>query len=281
MPIIETSNEEVKKFTGLHLYHGGLSSCAQRARITLAEKNLDWVPHVVDLRKDEHCTEEYQSINPKGLIPTLVHDGTVITESVDIIAYLDENFPGESLVPRSESSRQEVLAWTAKADRSQKSLKLISHEFLFKPTKRYSPEALAKFVATHRNKELQDFMIKFSSEEGFSKAEIDAAVKEHFDAFTELDHALDGKDWLVDNQFTLADVAWAPNVHRVDLMFYPLDIHPNLNAWYKRLMERPSYRIGLVEHEPENAASTFAEYTKQRRAEGTDVTCYGPLKELR
>jgi len=279
MPLIDTANEDVKKFQGLHLYHGGLSSCAQRVRITLAEKNLDWVPHVVDLRSNEHCTEEYQSIDPKGLIPTLVHDGQVIIESVDIIAYLDAHFPGAPLVPQSASGQEEVRVWTEKADRSQKSLKLMSHEFLFKPDRRMSPSELDEFVSTHKNKDLQEFMRKFSSDDGFSQAEIDDAVQTHHDAFRELDRALKDQEWLVENQFSLADIAWAPNVHRVDLMLYPLDRHPNLNAWYERLSARPSYRIGLVEHEPDKAAPAFAAYTKERRAEGTDVTCYGPLRD--
>ncbi len=280
MPLIDTVNEEVKKFQGIHLYHGGLSSCAQRVRITLAEKELEWTAHVIDLRNNEHCTEEYQSINPKGLIPTLIHEGRTIIESVDIIVYLDDHFPYTPLMPQSSEGRDQVLAWTDKADRSQNSLKLMSHEFLFKPDRRMSPEELADFVSNHKNKNLQEFMRKFSSADGFSRQEIDDAVQSHYEAFCELDLALEGHEWLVDDQFTLADIAWAPNVHRVDLMLYPLERHPNLYDWYKRLSARPSYRIGLVDHEPDKAAPAFAAYTKERQAAGTDVRCFGPLNSI-
>ena len=58
MPAIETTNEEVKTFKGLHLYHFWLSSCAQRVRIVLGEKGLEWTGHEIDLEKQEHATEE-------------------------------------------------------------------------------------------------------------------------------------------------------------------------------------------------------------------------------
>ena len=56
MPQIETKDEKVRKLAGLHLYHDPLSSCAMRVRMVLAEKNLPWQNHVVDLAKMEHAT---------------------------------------------------------------------------------------------------------------------------------------------------------------------------------------------------------------------------------
>ena len=55
MPQIETKDEKVRKLAGLHLYHDPLSSCAMRVRMVLAEKNLPWENHVVDLAKMEHA----------------------------------------------------------------------------------------------------------------------------------------------------------------------------------------------------------------------------------
>jgi glutathione S-transferase len=75
MPQIETKNENVQNLTGLHLYHDPLSSCAMRVRMVLVEKKLLWTSHVIDLSKMEYATPEYQSKNPKGLVPTLVHEG--------------------------------------------------------------------------------------------------------------------------------------------------------------------------------------------------------------
>lgn len=280
MPLIETQNKEVQQFTGLHLYHAGFSSCAQRVRITLAEKNLDWTSHVVDLANKEHATAEYQSINPKGLVPAFVDNGQVVIESVDIIDYIDTKFDGTPLMPASEEGKAAVRQWTAKADHAQHGLKLLTHEFLFKGDRRMTPEQLDEFLTNHQNEALREFMRTYSSEEGFSKAELDEAVQEHHDLFQELDAALDGKTWLVDNTFSLADVAWTPNVHRLEILGYPLELHPNLNAWYQRIQERPSYISALKEQEPIKLLEHFAKYTQKRQAEKTDVRQFGPLAGL-
>ncbi|MEJ2122033.1 MAG: glutathione S-transferase N-terminal domain-containing protein [Alphaproteobacteria bacterium] len=60
----------------LELYHHNLSVCAQKVRLALAEKGLDWEDRHVDLMKSEHLTPEYLALNSKGVVPTLVHDGT-------------------------------------------------------------------------------------------------------------------------------------------------------------------------------------------------------------
>ena len=86
-----------------------------------------------------------------------------------------------------------------------------------------------------------------------------------------------GRPWILGDDFTLADVAWAPNVHRLELMDYPLDRHPHLAGWYARIAGRPSYQVGLEKAEPGETRTNFAAYTAQRRAEGTDVTRFGPL----
>jgi glutathione S-transferase len=59
-----------------------------RVRMVLVEKKLPWTSHVIDLSKMEHATPEYQSINPNGLVPTLVHEGHTYIASIDIIQYL-------------------------------------------------------------------------------------------------------------------------------------------------------------------------------------------------
>jgi glutathione S-transferase len=85
MPLIKTVSEHAKRLRGVHLFHAGMSNCSQRIRIVLEEKGMAWESHLVDLDKHEHLTEQYQQINPNGVVPTLVHDGQVIIESNDII----------------------------------------------------------------------------------------------------------------------------------------------------------------------------------------------------
>jgi len=175
MPPIGSINEEVKSFTGLHLYHFWLSSCSQRVHIVMAEKNLDWVSHEIDLKKRERATLEYQSIHPDGVVPALVHDGQVIIESIDIIDYLDTTFPEPPLRPVSEDAVAEMHQWMQQADGTQHSIKMLTHEFLFKQHK-MPPEAFQALSQKHNNVELVEFMRVWSSDAGFQKSEIESEL---------------------------------------------------------------------------------------------------------
>jgi GST-like protein len=52
MPIIEPLDKSLGHYEGLHLWHGDFSSCSQRVRITLAEKNLNWESHLISITKE-------------------------------------------------------------------------------------------------------------------------------------------------------------------------------------------------------------------------------------
>ena len=100
--IVNPTNKSVTELTGLHLYHADMSNCSMRVRMVLKEKNLPWISHHLDLRK-EAVTPEYFGIHPQGLVPTLVHDGVVHIESNDIIEYLDATFPEPPLQPTTQA----------------------------------------------------------------------------------------------------------------------------------------------------------------------------------
>jgi hypothetical protein len=69
----------------LILYDFGNSVCCQKVRITLVEKGLTWEARKVDLFKTEQYAPQYLKLNPKGVVPTLVHDGTPVIESTLIV----------------------------------------------------------------------------------------------------------------------------------------------------------------------------------------------------
>ena len=87
----------------LILYDFGNSVCCQKVRITLVEKGLTWEARRVDLFKTEQYDPEYLKLNPKGVVPTLVHDGTPVIESTLICEYIDETFPVACGPTRNES----------------------------------------------------------------------------------------------------------------------------------------------------------------------------------
>ena len=89
----------------LDLYHHGSSVCAAKVRFALGEKGLEWRGHYLDILKGDQFAPEYQKLNPKAVVPTLVHDGQVIVESTVINEYIDEVFAETPLKPRSPAER--------------------------------------------------------------------------------------------------------------------------------------------------------------------------------
>ena len=81
------------------LYHHGSSVCAAKVRFLMAEKGLKWDGVYIDILKGEQFTPDYMKLNPKAVVPTLVHDERVITESTVICEYLDRTYPDTSLHP--------------------------------------------------------------------------------------------------------------------------------------------------------------------------------------
>src|SRR5256885_2792176 len=95
----------------IELYHDNLSVCAQKVRIVLEEKSLPWTNHHVNLAAAEHLTPEFKKMNPRGVVPVLVHDGNVIVESSVICSYLDEAFPNPPLMPKNPVERAAMRLW--------------------------------------------------------------------------------------------------------------------------------------------------------------------------
>jgi maleylpyruvate isomerase len=91
----------------LHNYYR--SSTSYRVRIALEMKGLsyDYVPH--HLRHGDHLEPSYLAVNPQGLVPALVlDDGTLLTQSLAIIEYLNEIQPAPPLLPRDALGRARV-----------------------------------------------------------------------------------------------------------------------------------------------------------------------------
>jgi maleylacetoacetate isomerase len=94
----------------LTLYTYWRSSAAYRVRIALNLKELphEAVPVHLVRGGGEQRGDDYLSINPQGLVPTLVHGDVVLTQSLAICEYLDERFPRYPLLPGGVRERAQV-----------------------------------------------------------------------------------------------------------------------------------------------------------------------------
>lgn len=88
------------------------SSAAWRVRITLSLKGLTAEAKYQHLRKGEQRSAEYLAVNPQGLLPSLIlDDGAVLTQSLAICEYLDEQYPDPPLLPSDPVARAFVRAF--------------------------------------------------------------------------------------------------------------------------------------------------------------------------
>jgi glutathione S-transferase len=86
-------------------------------RMFMAEKGIELPKVEVDLMGGENRREPYLSKNPSGQLPCLeLDDGTVLAEITAICEYLDETFPGPSLIGASPQERAQTRMWTRRID---------------------------------------------------------------------------------------------------------------------------------------------------------------------
>jgi maleylpyruvate isomerase len=86
------------------------SSATYRVRIALGLKGLSFDTLSYNLQQKEQRTPDYLALNPQGLVPTLEIGGAVLTQSLAICEYLDEQHPTPALLPSTPLARAKVRA---------------------------------------------------------------------------------------------------------------------------------------------------------------------------
>ena len=248
MTKITSRNETVRELQGLHLYHAGWSNCSMRVRMTLEEKQLPWISHHLDTRSGEHITPEYFSINPKGLVPVLVHDGEVWTESCDIIRYLDDVYPNPRLTPTDAVQSSRLTEWMNLAAEIHVTA-VKTYIYASRPTdrRRKTPADLERYRSLQTNKELLEFHARSSSDDGISEAERVNAEHLLHDAFARLDRFLNDHTWLAGDSFTLADITWVPMHYTLERAGFSFARHGNVKRWSRDVADRPCFHKAVVD----------------------------------
>jgi glutathione S-transferase len=262
---------EVRALQGLHLFYYGMSNCSQKAVMCLAEKGVAWTGHLVDLPRLEQVRQDFLDVNPRGTVPALVHDGTVVVESSDIMEYLDARFPDPPLHPASDAGRSAMRLWVARQDSIQYAIRALSHEFLFNGAGRLGAPDLARYESLVKNPELLAFHRELSSDAGLAPASIASAVRAVEQALAEVNRQLATRPWIVGDRFTLADVAWVVTVHRFVRMRFPMQRYPALRAWYRRARRRTSFRTAVLAEETSTVRRGFRMQVLRRWLTGSHV----------
>jgi glutathione S-transferase len=194
---------------GIKLHYHPLSTYSRRVLIAFAEKQIPHELIVVDMAARRHREQPYLSLNPYGRVPTLEEDGFVLYESTAILRYLEATRPNPPLVPADARGRTSVDMHMKLCD-----LQLTRHAGTIVFPKRFLPKEKWNIAAM---------------------AEAKGEIEKHLAI---LDKQLAGKTYLVAEQFSLADLCYAPFLDFLPLM----EIAPPsaVAAWSGRLLARPS-----------------------------------------
>ena len=240
------TTQEVKSWQGLHLLHFQGSSCSQKVRILLAEKGIAWESHPVDLIRQAHATPWFLGINPRGVVPVLVHDGVVHVESNDIMEYLDA-LPStmSPFFPKNASERARVRESLALEDSLHMDLRTITMGFLVPSVlARKSPKALDAYEKSgapdaKRDKEVAWW--RAFARDGVRPDQARASVHAFATAFDTLEQWLQANTWLIGQRISVLEIAWFISLHRLVCAGYPIKRHPRLKTHYESLLKRPSF----------------------------------------
>lgn len=229
----------------LELYHDWRSFCSIKVRLCLAEKKLSWESRYVDLIKLEHTRPEYLALNPNGVVPTLVHDGVPIHESTLINEYLEEVFPEVPLMPQDPVERARARFWVKyEDDVLHPAIRPATFAMMMAPELAQRTDAeLAAMVEAHPNKQRAEELVR-AARNPVDETKVETAKRTMHAALDRLERRLDEVPWLGGATYSLADIAAAPFIDRLEELNLSglWETRPALQDWIRRAKARPAYR---------------------------------------
>ena len=192
--------------------YGITQSRAFRPLWLLHELGLEYEHIRLDYRGEQLNDPDYLAVNPNGRIPTLVDGDLVLWESMAINLYLAHRYGGDSgLWPQGIENQALAQQWSfwVMSEVEAPLLSVLMHSRVL-PTEKRDPEKASRNLGVLKK------------------------------PFAVLDRALTGRDYLLDQGFTVADL----NVASVLVWCKParIDLHdfPRLDAWLQRCLARPA-----------------------------------------
>ena len=194
-----------------YYYHPASPNC-RKVSAVIELLGVDAKYEFVDLPKGKQAQPEYLAVNPNGMVPALVDGGKTVLESNCIIIHLAEKTDSE-LWPAEH--RLEILRWMFwEQSHFMYATGMLFFQKLIKPMMGQEPDETR----------IGESVAKF---------------RRHAKA---LDGHLAGREWLVGDAMTLADLAVASNLTFADATELPMDEFPNIKRWYASIEELPAWK---------------------------------------
>jgi glutathione S-transferase len=253
------------------LYHHGSSVCAAKVRFALGEKGIAWEGRYIDILKGDQFAPEYLKLNPKAVVPTLVHDGWVILESTVINEYLDDVFPDIPLRPSAADQRAAMRLWTKAVDED---LHPACAEVTFSSCHRHIIRRLppAEYEAFLASTPAQSVTPRWHDRKkeivtlGFGAPGLAETYRLYDSYLARMEQTLGSQPWLAGETFSLADVAMTPYVNRLDMLGMAqlwTPSRPRVADWFARIRSRPAFRPALLDWCPPDLTADLLTFGRQ------------------
>lgn len=228
----------------LTLYSFGPGANSLKPLLALYEKGVDWQHKFVDPKKFEQHSDWFKKVNPRGQVPALDHDGRIVTESTVICEYLEDVFPDDNpLRPADPYKRAEMRVWTKWVDEYFCwCVSTIGWERVVK--KLANSMSDEEFEAHLENIPIPEQRVKWRrARDGFPKEMLEEEMLKIGISVRRLNDALKGRQYLVDDEYSLADICNFAIANGMQFGFPDLvneSDTPALMAWIARINERPA-----------------------------------------
>jgi len=223
-----------------------LGTNSGRVFLTLLEKGIPFIERELLGTEFEHLQPAYLALNPRGQVPSLVHDGQVYTEGRAICEYIDEAFPGPALRPRDPFERWSMRKWCRFIETDLGRSLMMIHWNRIVPTfvGRRTREEVEKLLETvpdpDRRRAWRNAYLQQTPQQDL--AESQRRLRSGAQA---IETALRASPWIAGSSFSLADIdllnffafiaQWSPDIVNDSAT-------PRTTAWIHRMEERPAVR---------------------------------------
>lgn len=235
----------------IDFYQGHTSTCSGKVRLVLEEKGIKYNEIAIDLFSGDQKTPEYLKLNPNAVVPTIIHDGEVLTESTLICEYLDAVFDGPQLRPSDPLALARMRRWPKVIDEETHPGTLgVTYTVVVRNImmqKKSTEELEASFAAMpDQAKAAKMRAMQFEGVESQPFKEGVRAVNNSFWRFEAGLAEFEGP-WFMGDDYSLADSGVTPWMMRFENIGFQgmWEDKPNLAAWWDRIKARPNF-VGVV-----------------------------------